>query len=265
MSVSNMIRVLLLALSLSAIFQGVASAQQSHGGATGEAFVFELRADYWFPTLSSSLRADSGNYKGTNIDVVHDLGFDDKKPLPSAELTIKFAERHKLRFDYLDFAYQGDNVVGSKVIFNGVVYPVNSRLKTDFQLRSIKAGYEYDVVRGDGSYLAFRIAADNVAAKAGIQTTGGVSTSASASAIAPVAGISGRFFPTQWISITGDICGVGYDKSTVYDGSIYAGINYIKNLGVTVGWRTMRVELNVENKVSDTQWSGAFAGFYFRL
>jgi hypothetical protein len=260
-----MTRALLLALSLSVIFQGVASAQQSQKGATGEAFVFELRADYWFPTLSSALRADSGNYKGTNIDVVRDLGFDDKKSLPSAELTIKFAERHKLRFDYLDFAYQGDKVASSNVIFNGVVYPVNSRLKTDFQLRSIKAGYEYDIVRGDGGYLAFRIAADNAAAKASIETSGTISTSASASAIAPVVGISGRFFPTQRISITGDICGMSFNNSSVYDGSIYAGMSYIKNLGFTVGWRIMRIGLNVESKVSDTQWSGAFAGFSFRL
>lgn len=260
-----MTRVFLLAFSLSLVFQGVASAQQALEIPNGEAFNFELRANYWSPTLSSDLRADSGNLKGTNINVVRDLGFDDKKPLPTAELTIKFAERHKLRFDYIDFTYKGDNTVGSKIIFNGVVYPLSSRLKTDLELRSIKAGYEYDLVRGNGGFLAFRIAADNVFAKASVETMGAITNSTSASITAPVVGLAGRVSPLPWVSLTADVCGVGYDKSVVYDASIYADINPIKNLGVTVGWRSMRININVENTVSDTQWSGAFAGILFRL
>jgi hypothetical protein len=265
MSISVMNRVILFALSLSVIFQAVAEAQQTRVAPIGETFVYELRTDYWYPTLSSSLRADGGAFKGTDINVVRDLGFDDKKPLAFAEFALKFNDKHKVRLDYMNFTYSGDKVAGSVITFNGVEYPLNARLRTDFQLRSIKAGYEYTFLRYPEGYLAFRIAADNLSAKASVEAMGAISNSASASVTAPVIGLSGRFFAAPWVSLTADLCGVGYDKSTVYDAALYLDINPIKNFGLTFGWRTMRININVDNTVSDTQWSGAFAGLLFRL
>lgn len=260
-----MARAFLVALALSLVYQGVASAQRTQSPSNGEAFIFEFRADYWMPTLSSDLRVDSGSLAGTNINVVSDLGFDDKKSIPTAELTFKLAERHKLRFDYISFAYSGKKDLASRIVFNGVVYPLSSQLKTEMELRSIKAGYELDLVRNESGYLAFRLAVDSLYAKASIESMGAISNSASASAIAPVVGLSGRLSPMPWVSLTADICGVGYDKSTVYDGAIYADINPIKNLGLTVGWRMVRININVESKISDTQWSGVFGGLALRF
>lgn len=265
MSMRVMIRAILLVIPLSFIYQGVAEAQRAFPLPNAELFVFEFRANYWFPTLSSNLKVDSGSLSGTSIDVVRDLGFDDKKPLPTAELTFKLAERHKLRLDYLSFAYSGNKTISSKISFNGVVYPLSSQLKTDMELRSIKAGYELDVFRNEKGYVAFRLAADSVYAKASIETMGAISNSASTSIIAPVVGVSGRISPLPWGSLTADICGVGYDKSTVYDLSVYADINPVKNLGITVGWRTLRLNINVEGKASDTQWSGVFGGLALRF
>ena len=258
-------RVFAITLVLSLVYQGVASAQKYSSPSNGEAFVLEFRADYWMPTLSSDLQVDSGNLAGTNINVVRDLGFDEKKSIPTAELTLKLAERHKLRFDYISFAYSGRKEVASRIVFNGVVYPLSSQLKTDMELRSIKAGYELDLLRNENGYLAFRLAVDSVFAKASIEAMGAISNSASASALAPVVGLSGRLAPMPWVSLTADICGVGYDKSTVYDGAIYADINPIKNLGLTVGWRTVRININVESKISDTQWSGVYGGLALRF
>jgi hypothetical protein len=260
-----MIRVILLAIPLSFIYQGIAEAQKAFPPANGEAFVFEFRTTYWSPTLSSDLKVDNGNLAGTNINVVRDLGFDEKKPVPTAELTFKLAERHKLRLDYLSFAYSGNKTISTGISFNGVVYPLRSQLKTDMELRSIKAGYELDVFRSEKGYVAFRLAADSVYAKASIETLGAISNSASASIIAPVVGVSGRISPMPWGSLTADICGVGYEKSTVYDLSVYADMNPVKNLGITVGWRTLRLNINVEGKTSDTQWSGVFGGLALRF
>jgi hypothetical protein len=196
---------------------------------------------------------------------VRDLGYDDKKSVPSAELVLKFAERHKLRFDYLNFAYSGNKAIGTQLVFNGVTYPLSTQLKSDLELRSIKAAYEYDLVRGESGYLAFRLAGDYVYAKASVETMGALSNSASASAIAPVVGVAGRLFILPWVSVTADISGIAFDKSSVYDGQLYVDLNLIKNLGVAAGYRTMRIDINVEGKRSDTQWSGAFAGLTLRL
>lgn len=261
---STTLRTFLFSFSLLAVFNSVAAAQDV-ASSNGEDFIIELRAGLWMPTLSSDLKVDSGSLSGTNINVVRDLGYDDKKSVPSAELTIKFAERHKLRFDYLTFAYSGDKVIGTQLVFNGVTYPLSTQIKSDLELRSIKAAYEYDLVRGESGYFAFRLAGDYVYAKASVDTMGAISNSASASAVAPVVGLSGRLLILPWVSVTADICGVAFDKSSVYDGQLYLDVNLVKNLGLTAGYRTMRIDINVDGKRSDTQWSGAFAGLALRL
>lgn len=257
-------RILLLALSLSTIFQGVALAQRPPVPPEGEPFIFEIRVDYWSPTLSSDLRVDSGDLTGTNINAVRDLGFDEKKPFPTGQLTFRLADRHKLRLDYLSFSYSGDSVAASEIVFHGVTYSPNSRLKTNLDLSSIRAGYEVDLGRNENGYFAFRIGADFMSANATIDTTE-MSNSASASAVAPVAGLTARFFLVPRVSLTADVSGEWYDKSSVFDGAIYADINIIRHLGLTVGWRTLRININVEGKISDTQWSGGFAGLAFRF
>jgi hypothetical protein len=258
------IRTFLFTLSLSVIFQSIASAQKAPEDAGGEAFVFEFRADYWFPTLSSDLKVDNGNLSGTNINVVRDLGFDEKKPFPAGQVILRLADRHKLRLDYLSFAYSGDAVATSEIVFHGATYPQNSRLKTNLDLSSIRAGYEVDLSRNENGYFSFRVGADFMKANATIDATG-MSNNASASAVAPVAGLAARFFLIPRVSLNADVSGEWYDKSSVFDGAVYADLNIIRNLGVTVGWRTLSININVEGKMSDTRWSGAFAGLAFRF
>lgn len=257
-------RTLLLASLLSFIFQGVAVAQRPPNVMEEEPFVFEVRANYWFPTLSSDLKVDSGDLAGTNINVVRDMGFDEKKPFPAGQVTFRLADRHKLRLDYLNFSYSGDSVATSEIVFNGVTYSQSSRLKTNLELRSIRAGYEFDLGRDENGYFALRIGGDFLYANANIDTTE-LSNSASASAVAPVAGLTGRFFLIPRVSLTADVSGEWYDKSSVLDGAIYADISPIRNLAVTVGWRTLRININVEDKISDTQWSGGFVGLALRF
>ncbi|MBI4666972.1 MAG: hypothetical protein HY751_11260 [Nitrospinae bacterium] len=248
------------------LYSAPAFAQASEGDRTlGEQFNFELRGQYWMPTLSNTVRSDAGALTGTEIDLVSDLGLDSSKGLPVAEVIIKFADRHKIRFDYTSFTYSGDKAVSKEIIFNGITYPVSSQVKTNLELRDMKLSYEYDIFRDTGGYIAFRLAADYVYANASIVASGVLSNSASVSATAPVVGLSGRLCATDWLSFTADIAGVGYDKSTVYDASLYFDINPMPNVGLTVGYRTIRINVDIEDKKADTQWNGAFAGLAVRF
>ncbi|MBI5816450.1 MAG: hypothetical protein HZB29_12665 [Nitrospinae bacterium] len=255
----------ILALLSIFIIAPAAFAQSDGSSSYGEQFTFEIRGLYWNSSLQNIVRADSGSLKGTDIDLVSDLGLDNNKGLPFGQVEIKFAERHKLIADYISFSYTGNKVVSENLVFNGVSYPVASRVQTALDLKSARIGYEYDLVRDPLGYLAFRLAANYVYAKAQVVTAGALSNSISMDAWAPVVGISARLTPVSMVSISAEVAGVGFEKSSVLDSSIYLDVNPIPNVGLTAGWRNIRIVVDVDGKKADTQWSGPFGGVAVRF
>jgi len=261
----TIISVLFCSFALISNHNAFAQDDYEAGPAYGEQFNFELRGAYWNSSLESTVKADSGSIKGTNINVVSDLGLDGNKGLPFGQLTLKFAERHKIVADYIALSYSGDKVVNQSLVFNGVSYAVSSRVSSTLDLKSAKFGYEYDIARGDAGYLAFKLAANYVYANASIVTANALSNSVAMDAWAPVIGLSGRISPIKMVSLTLDVAGIAFDKSSVTDGAIYLDINPLPNIGFSVGWRTIKIVVDVEGKKADTQWGGVFGGMAVRF
>jgi hypothetical protein len=65
-----------------------------------EDYNFELEGRYWKPKLDSTIKiVDNGI--GTDLKLVDDLGFDKEKGFGEARLQVKFPNRNKLNFSYL--------------------------------------------------------------------------------------------------------------------------------------------------------------------
>ena len=233
--------------------------------ANGERFNLEIRGAYWLAQLDNTMRVDTGELKGTELDLVDDLGLDRQKGVPSAEMTIKFYDRHKIRADYFRLSYSAAKVVEEDFIFNGVTYPARSHVNTSLDIQSARIGYEYDLYRGVGGYFAMRMSANFISAKADLVTNSTLSNRASLSFVAPRMGMAGRWNINRWLSWTADVSGVGYDKSYLFDGATYFDINPTRRVGFTVGWRSIVVNIEIDEKKADVQWNGVYGGVCLRL
>jgi len=231
----------------------------------GEDFNLELRGAYWLATLATSLRVDSGELQGTEVDLVNDLGLSKQAGFPIGEITLKFFERHKIKVDFVQISYSARNTVKNDFVFNGVTYPAESDVATTLNIQSIRFGYEVDLFRSSRGYFAFRLSGDYLKTNASLVTNDTLYNKADVTLVAPLVALAGRINAMPWLSITLDVAGVGYDKSYVYDGTIYFDINPVRNAGLTFGWRSITVNVEIEGKKAYVQWSGPYAGMIIRF
>ncbi|MGK7346391.1 MAG: hypothetical protein ACNS63_11360 [Candidatus Nitrospinota bacterium M3_3B_026] len=231
----------------------------------GEDFVFELRGFYWMASLDAKIRVDSGELEGTELDVVEDLGFDRTKGVPGAEMTIKFLGRHKIKLDYTQFTYSTSDMVEKSFVFNGVEYPAESQVDAEIGVYSVRLGYEYDFYRSAAGYISGRLSGDYLYARASLVTNDILGNKASLSLVAPTLAVAGRWNAARWLSFTADVSGVAYDKSSIFDGAVYMDINPVPSIGFTVGWRSILVNIDVEEKKSEAAWSGLYGGVAIRI
>lgn len=238
---------------------------EDDGVPLGEQFNLELRGLYWSATLDTNIRVDSGELKGTEVDVVDDLGLAKQTGVPNGEITLKFFNRHKLKVNYFRLAYSADTVVEESFVFNGVEYDAASQVNTEIDLSSTRVSYEVDLIRGNAGYFAFRLSGDYINAKASLVTNDVLSNKATLGIVAPLPGIAARISPSRWVSLTADISGIGYNKSYVVDGAAYVDINPTRNVGLVLGYRTIQVNIDLDDKKANAKWSGFFAGIALRI
>jgi len=83
-----------------------------------EDYNFELEGRYWKPKLESTVKIVD-NSIGTDINLVDDLGFDDKEDFGEARGQIKFFGKHKFNFSYLPLKWDGDKILTETIEFDG--------------------------------------------------------------------------------------------------------------------------------------------------
>lgn len=252
--------------SVEAVSSAPVSSVSAPGGEPyGEDFSVELRGFYWPASLDARIRVDSGELEGTELSVVEDLGFDRVSGVPGAEMTIKFLGRHKVKLDYTQFAFSTSGVVEKSFVFNGVEYPAESEVDAEINVHSVRLGYEYDFYRSAAGYISGRLSGDYLYARASLVTNDILSNKASLSLVAPTLALSGRWNAARWLSFTADVSGVAYDKSSIFDGVLYMDVNPVPAIGFTVGWRSILVNIDVEEKKSEASWSGIYGGVAIRI
>lgn len=231
----------------------------------GEDFTLEVRGYYWLSSLGSKVRSDEGDLKGTEIDIADDLGIDKQKGFLGGELTLKFLERHKLRFSAVNMSYDARKNLETQITFQGKVYSARVEVASQANVRSMRAGYEFDLIRTDGGYLAAQLAANYLEAEVSLAAPGFTVTREKASVVIPVVGLSARQAFGDYVSGTVEIAYMSYEQASSVDGAVYIDFNPTKNLGLTVGWKTIRVGAATDGFDAHVNWDGFFAGVAFRI
>jgi len=219
---------------------------------------WEFRLGAFWPSIDTVVQANaSSGAAGTSINFESDLGFSDSKTLPIFDASWRFADRHRLLFDYVKLDRTANATVAGEIRFGDTVFPVNTSVTSKFDSTLYSVTYLYSFFQDPQNEVAIGIGVDYTDLTVGISSNlGSLSNSKSASAPLPVLAILGTSrWSDQWIAKIGlQWFGIKYGD---YDGTLNvanAAIQYypVKNWGVEGGYSYYKYRLDV----TKSDWNG---------
>ena len=237
-------------------------------GPVGEQYIIEVEGRLWNPKLDSTVKiVDNGI--GQDVNLVNDLGFEERKNFYEGRLQIKFARKHKFTFEYLPLKWDADKVVTKTIQINGQTYAAGTRVQSSLDLKFFKGGYEYDFLAGSAGFLGFTL--DVLVANAKTQISAPALGSAfdvneDRTAPIPMIGLIGRVYPIRWVNLTAKASGLpagsyGY----IFDGEASLNINPIRYLGISGGYRYFVIDIKYNDNSLDYRLDGPFVGVSLRF
>jgi len=239
----------------------------SDNRATGEHYNVEFGAYFWDPTPDMSIKSESLGIQGDQIDFVKDLGVE-KARFKQMKLVLRPATKHKFRYEYTPITYTAVGTLRANIRFNGILYPVQFPVNTDFHWKAHRFTYEYDAVYRDRGFFGIILETKYT----DVQTTlSNILDSEFVSAKAPIPSIGGigRVYVAPNISITAEL--TGFPEGIVskidenseghyFDFDLYGTVNFSDHFGAQAGYRSFNVYYLVDS--NDT---GRFhlKGLYF--
>jgi hypothetical protein len=223
--------------------------------ATGENYHVELGGYFWNPTPDMSITSESLGIPGDRIDFVEDLGVE-KARFKQMKLVLRPSTKHKFRYEYTPITYNAVGRLRAAVRFNGIRYPVEFPVTTDFHWKAHRFAYEYDVVYRDRGFFGILLEAKYT----DVQTTlSNILDTEFVSAKAPIPSIGGigRVYVAPNISITAELSGfpegiiskIDEDSEGHYfDFDLYGTVNFTDHAGAQAGYRSFNVFYNIDNE-----------------
>jgi hypothetical protein len=261
-------RALSLTIGLSLIPALVASAAGQYRPPSdppgGENYHVEVGLLGWSPTPVLVINSESLGILGTDVDLVNDLGITSQR-FWETRAVLRPAKKHKFRIHYLPMQYVGDTVVQREFVFNALRYRVGLPVATTADLTTWRIGYEYDFIHRDTGYLGFLVDLKYTNVNVALDSPLG---SEFTNQVAPVPsfGGAGRVYLAPSFSITGEMTffKVPENLSENYDGryldyDFYGTMNFNRNVGAQIGYRSIDVFYQVDLDRGDLQ----FKGWYF--
>ncbi len=250
---------LLFCLLALAMAPGRAAAQQFRPlgpsePATGERYHVEVSGGFWSPSPSILVSSESLGILGDSIDGVKDLGMGTTS-FKELRLVLRPATKHKFHLDYIPIHYEADTILTRSVVFNGQEYHVGLPVISTLNWRALHIGYEYDFLYRDRGFIGFVMQAkySDVEVNLASPTT---TEYAHARAPIPALGGVGRVYVVNNISITAEVTGFKLPQSVdtknhstghFIDFDLYGTVNFVNNVGVQIGYRSIDVMYHIKN------------------
>ena len=248
--------------------QGDEQAEKEAKGPLAENYTIEVEARMWNVRLDSTARIVE-NGIGTDVNLVNDLGFDERKNFFEGRLQIKFARKHKFNLEYIHLKWDADKVLTKTIQFSGQTYVVGTRVQSSLDFKLFKGGYEYDFLAGRIGFLGGTL--DVLVASASIQLRAPdvvpiIDQKEDKTLPIPMIGLIGRIYPFQWVNLTAKASGFpagsyGY----AFDGEASLNINPIKHLGISGGYRYLVINGKYNDNSLDYKLDGPFVGVSLRF
>jgi hypothetical protein len=237
----------------------------------GEDYRVELGLALWTPSPEIVLRTDEVAAIGSEVDFVTDFGLEDER-FREFRLTLKPGRKHKLRLQYVPIKYDADATLTRQITFGGRTFNVGIPATASLDWKLWRFGYEWDIVSREAGFFGIigEVKYNQVSAEVSSPIIGVEAYDATAPV--PALGVIGRGYLTEYASITAEFTGFKLPDSIseefeaeFWDFDIYGTINFTRNAGAQLGYRSMDVEYIVDEDAGRMKLKGLYFGGVVRF
>jgi hypothetical protein len=236
----------------------------------GEPYSIEFGVNWWTPSPDIVLASESLGIPGTDIDVQANLGIE-KQSTYELYLVLRPGKKHKFRFNYIPQHYEADTILSGEIIFNGIRFPVNAPVGTVLDWKTYRIGYEWDFLSQprwfagvifEAKFTDINFELNSIIANEYVR----------ARAPIPAIGVIGRGWVTKNVAITGEFTAFKLPEDIdaeygghYYEWDIYGQVNFTKNVGARVGWRSHDFAFEAEFDRGSANFDGLYLGGVVRF
>ena len=154
---------------------------------------FLLRIGAMNAEASTTVRLDSdGGRLGTQVSFEGDLNVDEKKVLPTFDLTWRLNPRHALEASVVSLRREGSRTLSGQIDFGDASFPVSSVVNSKFDSDIVRAAWRYSFIHEPGGELALLLGLHYTRMLARVATaTGTIEEEASVKYPLPTIGLRG--------------------------------------------------------------------------
>jgi len=239
--------------------------------AVGEQYHIEAAYGWWNAEPSLIVNSESLDILGTDVDLVNDLGIEQKK-LGKFNLVLRPGRKHRFRFERLPIHYEADTVVSRSFVFNGQTFNVGLPVQTTANFDTYRFGYEYDFLYRSKGFIGALLELKYTNVDVELNSPIGNEFALAAAPI-PTAGVIARGYPLPSLAITGEVSLFRMPESlatqlegrgTYTDFDFNATYNFNRFAGVQAGYRKVNIFYDVERDRGTLKFSGLYFGSVIR-
>jgi hypothetical protein len=247
------------------------SSYGSAGNPKGEPYHIEFGFNAWNPEPNITIESESLGIPGTDINAKADLGIA-RTWTYGLDLVLRPAKKHKFRFNYIPQKYDADTTLTGEIIFNGISFPISTRVGTHLQWNTYRFGYEYDFVSRAWGFVGMILEAKYTDVNFELSSPIIGTEFVRAKAPIPAIGGIGRANIGRYVSVTGEFTAFKLPDSVsedyrahYYEWDIYGMINFTNNLGAKVGFRSHDLSYEAKEDRGSAQLRGMYVGGVVRF
>lgn len=217
-----------------------------------EAFALvDVEGRYWFTSMDDEIKSGAA---GTNINLVDDLGVDDKENFFDVRATLELGS-HKLRYGFMPMSWEGSKTAA--VNFAGQSF--SGTVTSEVDIAYHRLGYEYDFIDTLNNRLGVIFEIKYFDIDAHLSDTLGTNETANIKAPIPTVGIAAQAGLPFLLSVGGEVTGMSLG-SAAWLVDAEAGVNFKPAPFVVVsgGYRLFKLHADYSDDLVDISVTGPF-------
>lgn len=217
---------------------------------------------------TSRLKGSVGN-PGTPIDLEGDLGLNRNDNVFRIDGYYRFNDRHRIDVSVFDLSRDKTRVIDEEIEWGDTIYPIDARIKAEFDVAIYKLAYTWSFMRREKGYLGLTAGLYIGSFGASLRETQlGSVESDSLTAPLPVFGLRGEYeLSEKWtLRASSEIFAIEYEE---YDGRLvdsYIGVDYQlwDSAAIGLGINSVTLDIDVDRPKFDGNFDWRYdGGFLF--
>jgi hypothetical protein len=224
-----------------------------------------IDAGLWSARMRGSIVGDEANSDGDTIDFEDDLDIDPTERVWMGTAWIDFWD-NRVQIGHWSIDYKGTETLEQTFVFDGVTFPVFTRVDSNFDLQQTQLLYGRTIVRDGSAGALYRFDAmlglHHYTLDAKIEDVAGPSSaSVNESLLLPVVGIYGQidvFYSRDfqiWVDgwASGISLGTGAGNGNLFDGHLEAVFAWRESASIALGYRLFALDASFDDNGGDDE------------